>query len=452
MLVLVQKFHIQSVFKGIVMHQKLAASAALAAIIAVTSVGRADADIGEAIVGGIIGGVIVNEATKNRQRRTVTTTKRVYRAPVNQAARAEARQVQTSLNYFGFPAGSPDGVLGRRSRAAISQYQAHLSYPITGYLTDYEKSFLLGSYHRALAGGPVTHQQIAAAGGARGLLLKYRDEAAGVTVAQPVPVQPVPQPNLATAPAVTTPVLVPTVPEEEETDTAALPNFLGGGDAASLASHCNTVSLLTNTNGGFTTLASMGDPNTVLNEQFCLARTYAIADGEKLVASIQGVGVNEVAAQCKQFGPVMKDHVAALSLKPRDAVLQGVSGFVLSSGMSPPQLAATSKICLSVGYRTDDMDVAIGSGLILVALGEQVYAELMGHHLSQGFGATSRQDLADQWYAMGIQAVEGGQPAVFAPGQPERTALIKAAVMGPDNAMNAPVQPAAALPTFKISE
>ena len=120
--------------------------------------------------------------------------------------------------------------------------------------------------------------------------------------------------------------------------------------------------------------------------------------------------------------------------------------------MSPPQLAATSKICLSVGYRTDDMDVAIGSGLILVALGEQVYAELMGHHLSQGFGATSRQDLADQWYTMGIQAIEAGQPAVFAPGQPERTALIKAAVMGPDNAMNAPVQPAAALPTFKIGE
>ena len=82
----------------------------------------------------------------------------------------------------------------------------------------------------------------------------------------------------------------------------------------------------------------------------------------------------------------------------------------------------------------------------------QVYAELMGHHLSQGFGATSRQDLADGWYAMGISAIEAGQAAVFAPGQPERTALIKAAVMGPENAMNAPVQPASALPTFKIGE
>ncbi len=444
------------------MHRNLGLSAALATIIAVSGVGRADADIGEAIVGGIIGGVIVNEATKNRQKRTT----KVYRAPAYSAARAEAREVQTALNYFGFPAGTPDGVLGRRSRAAISQYQAHLSYPVTGYLSEYEKSFLLSSYHRAISSGPVTHQLIAQKGmGPRGLLLVYRDEAAGIaTAAAPAPqyqaappttvvVAPQPVPA-APAPTESTPVLAPAAPEvsEPETTTTALPNFLGGGDAASLASHCNTVSLLTNTNGGFTTLANMGDPNTVLNEQFCLARTYAIADGEKLAASIQGVGVNEIAAQCRQFGPVMKDHVAALSLKPRDAVLQGVSGFVLSSGMSPPQLAATSKICLSVGYRTDDMDVAIGSGLILVALGEQVYAELMGHHLSQGFGATSRQDLADQWYTMGIQAVEAGQPAVFAPGQPERTALIKAAVMGPDNAMNAPVQPATTLPTFKIGE
>ncbi len=430
------------------MYQRLAVSAALASIITVTGVGRADADIGEAIVGGIIGGVIVNEATKNRQR----TVKRVYRAPTYSPARAENRQVQTALNYFGFPAGTPDGILGQRSRSAISQYQAHLSYPVTGYLSEYEKSFLLTSYNRALAGGPVTHQQIAAKGmGPRGLLLVYRDEAAGVVVAQPVPtpqVQPVPQTTVVAAP----PAAVPAPQPEPETTQAALPNFLGGGDSLSLASHCNTVSLLTNTNGGFTTLASMNDPNVVLNEQFCLARTYAIAQGEDLAASIQGVGVNEIAAQCQQFGPVMKDHVAALSLKPRDTVLQGVSGFILGSGMSPPQLAATSKICLSVGYRTDDMDVAIGSGLILVALGEQVYAELMGHHLNQGFGATARQDLAAQWYTMGIAAIEGGQPAVFLPGQPERTALIKAAVMGPDNAMNAPVQPASALPTFKIGE
>ena len=422
-------------------------------------------DIAGGIIGGIIGGAIMNGSQKR-------TTKKVYRKPVYSAARVENREVQTSLNYFGFPAGSPDGVLGRRSRAAISQYQVHLGYPPTGYLTEYEKSFLLGSYHRAVAGGPVTNQQIAQNPmGARGLLTQYRDQAAGVAVAAvPQTVAPLQaQPQVVVAPQAAQPQVVQPQPQPEtivvstpapaEEPKLALPNFLGTGDGRSLASHCNTVSLLTNTNGGFTRVDAMTDGNVVLNEQFCLARTYAIAAGEDLASSIQGVGANEIAAQCQAFGPVMKDHVAALSLKAYDEVLRGVSGFVLASGMAPQQLSATSKICLSVGYRTDDMDVAIGSALILAALGEQVYGELMGHHLSQGFGATQRFDLASAWYDLALGALGSGQPAVFAPGQPERVQLLRAAVDsswggGGQKAgtMTAPVQPASALPNFAISE
>lgn len=416
-------------------------TAVLSAALLVSGTGQVAADAGDALVGGIIGGVIGGAIVNENNKRRTVKTKRVYRAPAYSAARAENREVQTSLNYFGFPAGTPDGVLGRRSRAAISQYQAHLGYPVTGYLSEYEKNFLLSSHSRALAGGYATNQQIATNPmGTRGLLLTYRDQAAGTA-----PQVPAVQPEAVV-------VAAPAEPEPKP-KVAALPNFMGGGDGKSLASHCNTVSLLTNTNGGFTTLASMADPNVVLNEQFCLARTYAIAQGEELASSIQGVGTAEIAAQCQSFGPVMKDHVAALSLKTRDEVLQGVSGFVLTTGMAPPQLVATSKICLSVGYRTDDLDVAIGSGLILVALGEQVYAELMGHHLSQGLGATQRTDLAGQWFQMSLTALDAGQPAVFAPGQPERSALIRAAATGEGkDAMSAPVQPASALPNFAVTK
>ncbi len=362
--------------------------------------------------------------------------------------------MQTSLNYFGFPAGTPDGVLGGRSRGAISQYQAHLGYPPTGYLSEYEKNFLLSSYQRAMAGGPMTNQQIASNPmGSRGLLTIYRDEAAGVppqaggtmAFAAPAPA-PIPAPE---APVVEAAV------EPAPPSAPTLPSFLGATGSRSLASHCNTVSLLTNTNGGFTTIQAMSDPNAVLNEQFCLARTYAIATGEDLASAVQGVSAAEIEGQCDSFGPVMKDHVAALSLKPRDAVLQDVSGFVLSTGMAPQQLAATSKICLSVGYRTDDMDVSVGSALILAALGERAYGELMGHHLSQGFGATARADLARDWYDMAVTALEAGQPAVFAPGQPERTSLIRAAALGGTGqagTMTAPVQPASALPSFTVTK
>ncbi|NNE89234.1 MAG: peptidoglycan-binding protein [Silicimonas sp.] len=434
-------------------------AAALSAALFATTTMQAQADAGDALVGGVIGGIIggaiVNE---NNKRRTVT--RKVYRKPVYSAARAENREVQTALNYFGFPAGAPDGVMGRRSRTAVSQYQAALGYPPTGYLSQYEKSFLLSSYNRAIVGGAVTNQQIASVG-TRGLLLQYRDQAAGVVTPAPqapqttVVVAPTPQ-AVAPQPApTTTEVASPPVMALKDEGTA-LPNFLGGGSGLSLASHCNTVSLLTNTNGGFTQLASMSDPNVVLNEQFCLARTYAIATGEDLASGVQGVGTDQIAAQCQSFGPVMKDHVAALSLKSSGEVLQGVSGFILTTGMAPQQLAATAKICLSVGYRTDDMDVAIGSGLLLTALGERVYAELMGHHLSQGFGATQRSDLAGQWYTMAIDALDAGQPAVFAPGQSERTELIRTASSwgtgGKAGTMTAPVQPASALPSFNVTK
>jgi hypothetical protein len=438
---------------------------ALSAALTVTTVGKTMADAGDiagGIVGGIIGGVIVNEANKNRQRQQAQPRK-VYRAaPSYSAERAEAREVQTALNYFGFPAGTPDGILGRQSRSAISQYQAHLNYPVTGYLTEYEKGLLLTSYQRALAGGPVTLQQIAANPmGPRGLLLTYRDQAAGVYAAAPVPATPAPAQVVPVAPAPVPVVPAPLPPttlatlpaETPQSAKPTLPNF-GGAETErlSLASHCNGVSLVTNTNGGFITLAAMADRGAVLNEQFCLARTYAIAQGEALAASIQGVSPSQVEAQCQAFAPVMAGHMSALAASPRDVVVKGVKDFAFSTGMAPDQLETTSKVCLSVGYRTDDLDVAMGSALLLVALGVQPYAELLGHHLEMGFGIAERPDLAGDWYAMALDAVEAGQPAVFAPGQPERTALIRAAALdgapGPETVLPA----ASELPSFKIAE
>ena len=402
---------------------------------------RADSsDLGAGLVGGIIGGVIVNESIKSRQKQRQT----VYRNSVNSVARAQNREVQTSLNYFSFPAGTPDGVMGRNSRNAISHYQVHLGYPATGQLTPYERDFLVTSYHRAIAGGVATNQLIAAnPQGTRGLLIAYRDQLAGAPAT--------------TASPGTTVVVAPQVTVQPPVVAAvgnALPNFMGQSGSLSLASHCNKISLLTNSNGGFVTEASMGDPNQALNEQFCLARTYAIAQGEELASQVQGFSASQIAQQCAAFGPAMKEHVAGLSLKSEQEVLQGVSGFVLQSGMSPAQLAGTAKICLSVGYRTDDMDVAIGSALLLVVLGNPVYSELMGHHLAQGIGASPRADLAQVWYQTGLDAISNGATPVFAPGQPERNSLIrKAAFQVNGGAGSAVAKPQnAALPVFKIQK
>ena len=170
---------------------------------------------------------------------------------------------------------------------------------------------------------------------------------------------------------------------------------------------------------------------------------------------MQGFTPAQIADQCKALGPAMADHVAALSLQPLVDVRQNVSAFILESGMSPAQIDATARICLGVGYRTDDITVALASGLILHALGQSVYGELMGHHLAQGFGTAKRVDMARAWYEDSLNAADSGATLVFSPGQPERTELIrKASLMlgGTTSSQAQPtVQPASALPSFGLS-
>jgi len=424
---------------------------------------QAAADFKDGLVGGLVGGavsgIIVNESAKARERKRTTVTRtaptRTYRAPSNSVARQQVREEQSALNYFGFPAGTPDGLRGRNTRNATSQFQAHMGYPTTGQLADYERQFLISSYYRAQSSGAATSQLIGQRGtGTRGLLHAYRDEAVGVP-SHAATQTPAPQPQ-AQSPVMAAVPEAARVPEaQEETQGASLPNFMAsGGDGPSLASHCNQVSLITNSNGGFVTEASLSDARFALNEQFCIARTYAIAEGETMASSLKEVSSDQLEEQCRAFGPAMRDHVAAVSLSDRDEVISEVRGFVLQSGQSPAQLAGTAKVCLSVGYRIDDMNVALGSALLLTALGEEPYGELIGHHLNEGFGTTRRPDLALAWYDAAITALDNGVEPVFAPGNAGRNGLIRKAAFRSQGAKARTdpetVQPASSLPTFAL--
>lgn len=242
----------------------------------------------------------------------------------------------------------------------------------------------------------------------------------------------------------------------------AMPSFFGGQGAqtVSLASHCNRVGLVTNANGGHTDINSMDDPVFALNEQFCLARAFAIADGEALAAQVPGVTPQAITEQCNGFAPVLQPHVAALALQPREEVLRGVAGLVMESGMDPSDLAATARICLSSGYMQDAMPVAVGSALLLAGLGETGYGELAGHHLMQGIGVTQRRELARDWYAASVPQpdVPMTTDAGFAPGPDSRNALIHHALAVLDGSASAPAAvpaegaaPATALPVFNLS-
>ncbi len=174
-------------------HRSLTKAAVVFALTLTPITASAGNDLVGGIIGGVIGAAVMNGGNKSRQRST-------SKPRVSSAVRAERREIQTALNYFGFPAGTPDGVLGRKSRAAVSGFQVYLGYPATGQLSEFEKNFLLNSHRQALAGGYATQQLIATKPqGAKGLLIDYRGQMVAGQQANP-PVAAPPATQVATTP------------------------------------------------------------------------------------------------------------------------------------------------------------------------------------------------------------------------------------------------------------
>lgn len=137
-------------------------------------------DVVGGIIGGMIGAAIVNEANRNNRTTRAPTQRRTTTSSVSSAQREQNREVQTALNYFGYPVGTPDGSLGPKSRAAISQYQALLGFPATGQLAEMERQILVTAYNRSMIGGPQVQQVVSTSPqGIRGMLLAQRDETLG---------------------------------------------------------------------------------------------------------------------------------------------------------------------------------------------------------------------------------------------------------------------------------
>lgn len=460
------------------MNLKLLATTGLVASLSFTPVSPlvapARADTRDVVAGLIIGGIVgaaINEESKKKKKKTTTSKSKSTKAKAKSSGQsAEQRaanvEVQEALNLFGWPVGTADGAIGPKSRAAIGEYQAFLGNPATGALTEEERAILVTAHARAKAGGAAIQEIVSGSvHGIRGVILTQRDEmrAAGGTVTAMAPAAPLAATATAIAAAAEPPA--PPVPQVEAapadpalaaaaTGAPALPSFMdANGARGALGDACNGVMLSTNANGGYQTAEGMQDAALALDEQFCLARASAIQTGDALAARVAGFTPDQIAQQCAAFGPALKDQVAALSLRPADQVLAGVEAFILQSGMSPAQLSGTAKVCLSVAYRSEQMDVAIGSALLLAAMGERGYAELLGHHLARGFGATERPELALGWYDIAIGAMRGGSD-VFAPGMAGRDDLLTRAAYtiagrGAEVAPKPDLQEAA-LPTFAL--
>lgn len=347
----------------------------------------AGSNAGAAIIGAIIGGAVVAGANNNR--RTTTST-------ASSAQRNENRAVQTALNYFEFPAGTPDGVFGRNTRTAISNYQAFMDFPVTGELSSFQKEFLLNSHQRAELGGAETSRIILTdPNGSRALLVSFMQQQQGGNS------------------GLGTNTLQASGPAND---------FSNSGSSAQTSATGLPV-FVTSQESSMNELCISGIQPNSIEAQFCNLRAYAIDEGDQLAASVQGTTRADIQAQCTAFAPTLEPYVSTVSLADAGAAKSELQSWVSTSGASAASLEGIAKVCLGVGYSTDNSDVALASIMTLVGLGQSGYEELLAYHLALGFGFDGKDnaDRGAQWldnaslaYASGQESLTGESGAMRA--------------------------------------
>lgn len=508
--------------------KSLLTSALVAAAVAMPAE-RAAADNPGALLGGlIIGGIVGSEIQRQRQQGQQQTVRRSSNSGVSSFTRQQNAEVQTALNYFNYPVGTVDGALGPRSRSAISQFQAEMGFGSTGYLQEFERAFLVGSYNRAISGGIGPHSQAMAQGGTRGLLRSFNDERLGrfagasqpgmiqpgqiqqpapgtnfaafatpqpqvltpapmpapvaqaaavpqvltpqpvpQTIPQPAPVAVAPAPVAvapapvavapapapvapAPAPVVAAPAPAPALPAAPVVAAApavaALPTLNLAAPAASMAQFCDETNRISIANGGAMTATNVSNPGQAMGEQFCLARSFSVAKGEQMMASVQGMTSADVRASCDQVATALGATAGALGSMAPDQAVAAVNG--VAGSMAKADMVNLGEICLGAGLADDAPDVTLAASLLLVAADRTPYAEFVGHHLQNGFGTAANPGAAAPWFSMAMAAVDAGaQPDILPAQSAERYGVLRAAMGG-----GAGAQPAAGgLPVFQVA-
>ncbi|NVO27332.1 peptidoglycan-binding protein [Donghicola sp. C2-DW-16] len=243
--------------------------------------------------------------------------------------------------------------------------------------------------------------------------------------------------DIAPQPAVAAPV-APTAPEEvlpkSELATAPgpkVPNFFKPAEtpvSVSAAPFCSKIAVNTAKAGGPETTASMTSPAQAIGEQFCMLRDITIDQSETLLSQIEGFTPQQIAEQCSGFADHLAPAISAAAGGDREGALNATTALLQEMGMSAEQIAGTARICLGVGYRTDNMPTAIASALALSAVNLGAYDEMVGHHLATGVGGTMRPDLAVAWYDNAYAATQkASAEPLRAPEDAEGQTLVVAA-------------------------
>ena len=199
------------------------------ACLSLSAPARADnKDLVHGLMGAMIGAAIATQKQSQSNSQPAQSKTRQSKQKISSQERTANKLIQEHLNYFGFDTGRPDGVLGRKSRTAVSQFQACLNFPISGTLNSFEKQFLHNTAYKAQASPQKTLRDAAKLhNGYCGVLQKHLAElsapdvqtqtaaVATTTVVNPAPVAPQVAPQATTQQAtVSSQSAQPVVPKQ----------------------------------------------------------------------------------------------------------------------------------------------------------------------------------------------------------------------------------------------
>lgn len=420
---------------------KSVGGAMVAAFMVTSSAERVEADVGQAL--GTIAAICIlsgNCGSKPKPRGG-TRPSGPKKPSMSQEQRQENRDVQSSLNAFNFPVGAVDGSLGKKSRAAIGDYQNYMGYGRTGQLTNAERQILVDGWRKLNAGGANAYPRTMAATGPRGLLNIARDpnfpQQFGDNVGQngtnfagngnwsggndtPVPQQ---VPSLPRKPTQPSGEVITDAPGKVRVLTRT------GQPIVSAAARCELVTQTTRIQGGVVQAANMTDSNQALSEKFCEARGFAITQGGTVASEFQ-VSENELETLCGTIQDGFAGVLTSLPSTPEDQIMVSARTAALAVGIVDASTAATyGQICMGIGYRLDNEEMALAGSLAMLVAGQAPYGEMVGHHLREGFGVSPTPAAAVPYYRNAMTALEQGAAPAFVPSTtPERIQVIRAAL------------------------
>ncbi|MEM6617689.1 MAG: peptidoglycan-binding domain-containing protein [Pseudomonadota bacterium] len=364
---------------------------------------RVHADSGDFIAGiaaGVIGAAIVGNAKKKRK-----TYRKTYRNP---AVRGDAN-IQRALNAFGFDAGRPDGLFGKRTRAAIRRYQGRRGDEVSGYLTATQRAELLQAYARlgATNSGDVFGTGNGggqpAPGGVGGTTV-----AAVGTGASMAGFLATLGSNPTTTPAPTAPV---TATAFNSTSEAASQQPAPAPDTPLVARLCDHPAVAQSSEIGARNGAESA--TNVFAQSFCTARSYALAASADLVG--QSPTFDPVTARegCAAYADQQAATMQQLMALPAAAAAADLSAR-MNTG-SPEQTAAIRNnfsVCLGLAQADGDMERALTYATLMVGLGEGAYGELVAEQHGLGLGTAQNPEAAVDWLNYTVGALDGDAPAL----------------------------------------